>query len=82
MTSTCLSKERVEAVVETMLKDLLEVDNGRLEVVEVEEAPGRVILRFAGRYAGCPGREIVFRYVVEPILKEALQAIHVIEWVR
>ncbi len=82
MTDTSLSKDRVQAVVEARLKNLLDIDEARLEVVEVEEALGRVLVRFTGRYAGCPGREIVFRYVVEPILKDALEGVCVVDWVR
>jgi Fe-S cluster biogenesis protein NfuA len=63
-------REKVEAVVDEVLRPLVEADGGRIEIVAIED--GTVTLRLSGACAGCPGAPYTRTRVVEPALEAAL----------
>ena len=63
-------RERIDEVVETVLRPLLEKDGGGLEVVAFE---GSVItIRLSGALLGCPGTSYVKSRVIEPAVRSAV----------
>lgn len=62
-------RERIDAVVEEVLRPLIEADGGSIEVVEVSE--DAVVVRLGGAYAGCPSTSFTLRGVVEPAIRKA-----------
>jgi Fe-S cluster biogenesis protein NfuA len=63
-------KEKVEEVINTKIKPLLQADGGDIELVEVED--GVVKVRLRGACAGCPGAAFTLQMGVERLLKQAL----------
>ncbi len=58
--------------VEEILLPLVRADGGSCTIRELSEA--RVVLRFSGRCAGCPGWEFTTQQVAEPLLRPVLPA--------
>jgi Fe-S cluster biogenesis protein NfuA len=70
-------RERAEALIAEYIRPLVEADGGRIDVVEA--ADKRVVLRFSGLCAGCPGQPFTLSRVIEPLIKRMLGADTVIE---
>ena len=68
-------RQRVEAVVVDRIAPLMAVEGGRIDVVDVDEGEQRVLVRIDGSHRGGPGRDILLRYLVEPLLKSAIAEI-------
>lgn len=63
-------REDIDAMVDEVLRPLLERDGGSIEVAAFE---GSVLtLRLAGAILGCPGTPYVKRHVIEPAIREAV----------
>jgi Fe-S cluster biogenesis protein NfuA len=63
-------REKVEEIINTKIKPLLEADGGGIELVEVEG--GVVKVRLTGACHGCPGAAMTLQMGVERMLKQAL----------
>jgi len=63
-------KEKVQEVIDSKIKPLLQADGGDIELVDVEE--GVVKVRLTGACAGCPAAAMTLQAGVERILKEAI----------
>jgi Fe-S cluster biogenesis protein NfuA len=63
-------REKIEEVLNSKIKPLLQADGGDIELVDVED--GVVKVRLQGACAGCPGAAMTLRMGVERLLKEAL----------
>ena len=63
-------REKVEAVIDEVLRPLVEADGGRIEIVDIDDAS--VTLRLSGACAGCPGAPYTRTRVIEPALEAAL----------
>lgn len=74
-----ITREQIEGIIKTQIKPLLVVDGGSIEVVDLLETGVR--LRFGGKYVGSPCREIVFQYVVKPVLEAEFKDLEAIEWI-
>ena len=59
-------RERVNEIVDEVLRPLLEADGAGLSITAFEE--GAVTIRLEGRLAGCPGASYVKRAVIEPAI--------------
>lgn len=74
-----LKKDQVEQVISERLGPVFALDEGRLEVEDVDAERGAVQLRFGGAYEACPGRNLLLDKLVQPTLMEALPEIRKIE---
>ena len=63
-------RDKVEEVINTKVRPLLEADGGGIELVDVEA--GVVKVRLTGACHGCPMAAITLERGVERILKEVL----------
>ena len=63
-------REKVEEVLNSKIRPLLQADGGDIELVDVEE--GVVKVRLTGACAGCPGAAMTLQMGVERLLKEAV----------
>jgi Fe-S cluster biogenesis protein NfuA len=61
---------KAQRLIDEVLRPLIQVDGGQIELVSVSEA--RMIVRLSGSCLGCPGTPYVLRYVVEPAARELL----------
>lgn len=62
-------KNRVQAVIEK-IRPLLQADGGDIELVNVDDATGKVSVRLQGACKGCPGAAMTLKMGVERHLKE------------
>lgn len=76
-----MDKDKIDIIVNSRLKPLLAVDGGDIDIISVDSVAKLVKLRFKGSYSGSPCREIVFKYVVEPILRQEIPELHRLEWI-
>lgn len=76
-----VSKEKVDTVIKHRIEPLVAMDGGRIEVVLVSQENNLVRVRFGGNYCGSPCRSTVFKYLVEPVLREEISHLHHVEWV-
>ena len=52
---------KAKQLIDEVVRPLVQVDGGQIELVSVTEA--RMVVRLAGRYLGCPGRPYVLQIV-------------------
>jgi len=52
---------KAKQMIDEVVRPLIQVDGGQIELVSVTEA--RMVVRLAGRYLGCPGRPYVLQIV-------------------
>jgi Fe-S cluster biogenesis protein NfuA len=76
-----ISKKEIETIIAKRIVPLLELDHGSMEVVRFDRGQGNLQVRFGGSYRGSPCREIVLKYVVEPVLREEFSELKYIEWI-
>ncbi|MBZ0120754.1 MAG: NifU family protein [Sandaracinaceae bacterium] len=62
-------RERIDEVIATVLRPLLEVDGGDIEVVRFEGSV--LVLRLTGALLADPGTAYVKRGVIEPAIRAA-----------
>lgn len=65
-------QEKAAALIDELIRPLVEADGGRIDLVEVTDS--RVVIRLSGTCAGCPGQPYTLARVIEPALKRALGA--------
>jgi Fe-S cluster biogenesis protein NfuA len=58
---------------------LLAVDRGSVELHKADPAAARVVLRYSGTCAGCPGLTVTHERLVVPLLLHAFPAIAKVE---
>jgi Fe-S cluster biogenesis protein NfuA len=58
---------------------LLAVDRGQVELVRCEAAAGRIVLRYSGGCAGCPGLSVTHATIVGPLLRREFPAVTAVE---
>ena len=68
------------SVIEEQVRPLLAVDRGGIEVVEVREADGAVVVRYLGRCAGCPVLTTTHAKVVTPALLASSPLVRTVEY--
>ena len=76
-----LNKKEIDEILLKVVAPMIAIDGGEVELVEVDDSADRIQLRFGGTYFGHPCRGIVFKYIVEPILKDRLATLKSIEMV-
>jgi len=67
--SVSAMRERVQSVVDDIIRPLVEADGGTIELVEV--ASESVTIRLGGAYAGCPSGPFTLRGIIEPAIRKA-----------
>lgn len=72
--------DTVNRIVEEKINPVLAVDRGSVEVVEVRQDEGVVVLRYRGRCAGCPAAPITHRKIVTSALVSADRSIRKVEY--
>jgi len=60
----------VEALLDELVRPLIEADGGNLELVSVTE--DTVVVRLLGACAGCPGAPYTRSKVIEPVVQRIL----------
>jgi Fe-S cluster biogenesis protein NfuA len=63
-------EEAARKLIDQVLRPLIAVDGGRIELVSVVDKC--VVVRLSGTCAGCPGRPYTLSGVIEPAVKRAL----------
>jgi Fe-S cluster biogenesis protein NfuA len=63
-------REKIEEVLNSKIKPLLQADGGDIELVDVQD--GVVKVRLQGACAGCPGAAMTLQMGVERMLKEVV----------
>jgi len=71
--------ELLRECLRSQVQPLLAIDRGRVELRKVDPVAGRVVLRYSGTCAGCPGLSVTHEQVVVPLLRRAFPAIAEIE---
>jgi Fe-S cluster biogenesis protein NfuA len=61
-------QSRVEALLNEIVRPLVEADGGHLELVSATEK--EIVIRLTGACAGCPGAPYTRSKVIEPVLRE------------
>ena len=54
---------------------ILAVDRGSVELARSDQTAARVVLRYAGGCAGCPGLGVTHSSIVEPLLRREFPAV-------
>lgn len=65
-------QEKAAALIDELIRPLVEADGGRIELLEVTST--RVVIRLSGTCAGCPGQPYTLARVIEPAVRRALGA--------
>lgn len=52
---------KAKQLLDEVVRPLIQIDGGQIELVSVTEA--RLVVRLGGRYLGCPGRSYVLQIV-------------------
>jgi len=73
---------RVQQVVETMIEPILNNDGGKLEVLDINEEKGEVVIRFVGSCANCPYSLLSMENIVKPSLLSVRGVTHVVHRAR
>jgi Fe-S cluster biogenesis protein NfuA len=60
-------RDKAKALIDEVLRPLIEADGGQIELVRVEGSS--IHIRLSGTCLGCPGRPYTLARVVEPLLK-------------
>ena len=63
-------KDKVEEVLNSLIRPGLQMDGGEIEVVDVDEATGVVKVRMLGSCVGCPVSTMTLQMGVERALME------------
>ncbi len=61
--------ESLRELLEHVIAPLIEADGGQLRLVSY--SPQEMVLHLGGRFAGCPGNDIVRRQIIAPAVKSA-----------
>jgi len=66
--------QEVQEIIES-IRPMLQADGGDIELVNVDEASGKVSVRLQGACKGCPGAAMTLKMGVERHLKERVPAV-------
>jgi len=72
--------EKISKIIEEKVNPLLGVDRGSVEVADLREEEGVVVVRYSGRCAGCPALPITHDKVVTAVLLAADRSIRKVEY--
>jgi Fe-S cluster biogenesis protein NfuA len=67
--------KRIEKVIRERVEPLVALDGATVQVVAVDEQGGSISIELGGAYAGGPSRDIVLKYVIEPVLFDEFKEI-------
>ena len=76
-----MKKEDIEKVLKEQVRPILGEHGGSVEVVDVDEERGRVVLKMVSACASCPMAMQTMRNLIEPILRENFPDIQQVETV-
>ena len=81
MSNTNPMRKKIQDIVSKRVLPLIEMDSGTVEIVRIYSTKGKVQVRLGGAYFGSPCRDVLVKYVIEPILKEEIDEINDVELV-
>jgi Fe-S cluster biogenesis protein NfuA len=61
---------KAQRLIEEVLRPLIQVDGGQIELVSVTEA--RMVVRLSGSCLGCPGSPYTLQFIVEHAARQCL----------
>ena len=73
------AEELLREFLHSRILPLLAVDRGRAELVRCDPSLGRIVLRYSGGCAGCPGLAVTHATVVGPLLRREFPAVLAVE---
>lgn len=68
-------REKIEEVLESEVRPILQRDGGDIELVEVNENEGVVMVRLEGACSHCPMSQMTSLFLVEKVLKDKMPEI-------
>ncbi|NMC69502.1 MAG: hypothetical protein GYA57_05460 [Myxococcales bacterium] len=71
--------ELLREYLQSQVQPLVAIDRGRVELRKADAVTGRVVLRYSGTCAGCPGLSVTHEQIVVPLLRRAFPAIAEVE---
>ncbi len=72
--------DTIVKVIEEKINPVLAVDRGAIEVAELREDEGVLVVRYTGRCAGCPATPLTHRKVVTSALLGAVRSLRKVEY--
>ena len=70
--------DRIERTLDT-LRPYIASHRGHVEVVDFDEAEGRLLLRLGGTCNGCAASAITLKHGIEARLRESVPEVHIVE---
>jgi len=64
-------KEKVQEVLDRV-RPMLQADGGDVELVDVDEETGKVMVKLTGACGGCPMSQMTLKFGIEAELKKAI----------
>jgi Fe-S cluster biogenesis protein NfuA len=65
-------QEKAAALIDELIRPLVEADGGRIDLVEATAS--RIVIRLSGTCAGCPGQPYTLSRIIEPAVRRVLGA--------
>ena len=66
---------QIHHVIDTILRPLLEMDGGGIDVIDLADDGSSIELRLTGAFRGDPTASLVREHVVDPALRKAVREI-------
>jgi NifU-like protein len=63
-------EQRAKQLIDDVVRPLIAADGGQIELVRI--ADKRLVVRLTGMCAGCPGRSLTLRGIIEPVARRWL----------
>jgi Fe-S cluster biogenesis protein NfuA len=73
------SDELIREFLHTHVRPVLGVDRGGVELLRSDAADRRIVLRYTGACAGCPGLSVTHATIVGPLLRREYPAVRSVE---
>ncbi len=71
--------ELLREYLQTQIVPLLAIDRGSVELRTADPVTARVVLRYSGTCAGCPGLSVTHERLVVPLVRRAFPAVAEVE---
>jgi len=76
-----LNEKVIVEILDEVVAPMIAVDGGEIALVSLDDEGNRVRVRFGGSYTGSPCRGVVLKYIVEPVLKDRVKSLAIVEMV-
>ncbi len=71
ITAVKIMKEKVKEVLDK-IRPMLQADGGDVELVDVDEETGKVMVKLTGACGGCPMSQMTLKFGIEAELKKEI----------